>query len=333
MQKKWGLLLLVFAALFFLLHIASVMPDLIHGYRSLFRQKIGMSGTQGLIADILLSSLFSIIPYLILSYYFPKFGFWSLPICLASLPILFLFCYGMENYLAAVRLKNYFSEHLFYDLIFAALGILYYFFQYSHYQELQQKEAIIQSRQAELSFLRSQINPHFLFNSLNNIYSLVYEQSPQSLHALATLSELLRYILYDTKEKVQLQEELNYIQKYISLQRLRFGYEISVTVNIIGNIQEIFLPPLLLIPFVENAFKHGELLAQAEGIAINIIAMHQKLFFHCTNKKGSHQRDKAGGIGLQNVRRRLELLYPGKHKLQLKEDDNSFTAQLEITYV
>ena len=333
MPKKWGALILIFTLFYLLLHVASLMPELIHGYRPWYLQKLGKRGTLLLLVDLLLSSCFSLLPYFVLARYFPRWRFWCLAICMLGLPFIFLCCYGVESIFLKIRLKMYFSEHFFFDLIYAALGIAFYFFRYSHYQELQQKEAIIQGRLAELSFLRSQINPHFLFNSLNNIYSLVNEQSPQSLQALATLSELLRYILYDTKEKVCLQEELNYIHKYISLQRLRFDHEIVVTTNVVGDTEAVHLPPLLLIPFVENAFKHGALLSKSDVILINIISLHQKLLFHCTNKKGNHQKDWAGGIGLQNVRRRLELLYPGKHVLEITEDEISFTTQLEINYV
>jgi two-component system LytT family sensor kinase len=308
------------------------MPDLIHGNRYLDFQRFGQSQIRFHIADMLLSFLFSVTPYYLLFTYFSKSRFWSIIFCLCSLPIIFLFCYSLQNFSVATRLKMYFNEHFIYDLIYSALGISIYFFRYSHFQEMQQKEAIIQRRQAELSFLRSQINPHFLFNSLNNIYSLVYAQSPQSLDALATLSDLLRYIVYDNEEKVQLQKELEYISKYISLQRLRFEHEIPVSLEVSGNTSEVILAPLLLIPFVENAFKHGDLSLNSKGISINILINKEKIFFHCFNKIGLQQKDEQGGVGLQNVRRRLDLLYPGKYDLQIHEDDNYFLTNLVLSY-
>ena len=193
---------------------------------------------------------------------------------------------------------------------------------------MQQQEAIILRRQAELSFLRSQINPHFLFNSLNNIYALVYKQSAQSLEALATLSDLLRYIIYDNEDKVQLQKELEYISKYISLCTVAFEHEIPVSFDVSGNINEVSLAPLLLIPFVENAFKHGDLSVSSKGISINILVNKEKIFFHCLNKVGSQQKDEQGGIGLQNVRRRLDLLYGGKYDLQVYEENDYFLTNL-----
>lgn len=332
MQKRWAVLLLAFIAVHYLLHIASAMPELVHGSPNSFARIYGRRGADFQLIDVPVSFLFSLIPYLLLFYFFPRYRFWSVGLSLAILPVIFLMSYGIESFHSLIRLKTFFSEHLFYDIIYSSLGMAFYFFRYSHFQELQRKEVIIQSRQAELSFLRSQINPHFLFNSLNNIYALVYERSPQSLEALSALSDLLRYIIYDTDEKVDLQKELDYIDKYISLQRLRFDHKIGINMHVTGDINEVQLPPLLLIPFVENAFKHGALSSDEDGISINVMAMHHRLLFHCTNLKGSHQRDAGGGIGLQNVRRRLELLYPGKHKLQIKEDNRFYTMQLEIVY-
>jgi two-component system LytT family sensor kinase len=123
---------------------------------------------------------------------------------------------------------------------------------------LQQVQLQLQNRQTELSFLRSQVNPHFLFNNLNNIYALVYEQSSQALPAIAGLSELLRYMLYNTSETVLLSTELNYIEKYIELQQLRFERPSLISANQNCSDENSKIPPLLLIPFIENAFKHGQ---------------------------------------------------------------------------
>ncbi len=207
-----------------------------------------------------------------------------------------------------------------------------YFIRYSHYQELQQKEAVMQRKQAELLFLRSQINPHFLFNSLNNIYSLVYHRSEQSLQALSSLSDLLRYMLYDTEEKVVMQKEIDYIEKYIALQSLRFEHKVKIEIKIIGQPSSVVMAPLLLIPFVENAFKHGDLSPEGEGITLSIFANEHQMNFACLNRTGHHQKDTGGGIGLQNVRRRLDLLYPGKYDLSVEEKDNHFSVQLEINH-
>ena len=146
----------------------------------------------------------------------------------------------------------------FISSIFIIYGIVFYFIRYSYYKELQQRELLLQNRQSELSFLRSQINPHFLFNSLNNIYSLAYQQSERVLPAIAGLSDLLRYMLYDANEKVPLEKELEYIRKYIDLQRLRFEQPVKAEFIVPAIPAKFLIPPLLLIPFVENAFKHGE---------------------------------------------------------------------------
>jgi two-component system LytT family sensor kinase len=332
MKKKLGVVLLLYVVFFYLLYLISIMPDLIHGNRKLDFNHIGQSGIRIHIVDMLLSALFSIIPYVVLFNYFAKSRVWSIVLCLCSIPIIFLVSYYIQNYIEPVRLKMFFNEHFIYDIIYSALGVGFFFFRYSHFQEMQQKEAIILRRQAELSFLRSQINPHFLFNSLNNIYALVYKQSAQSLEALATLSDLLRYIIYDNEDKVQLQKELEYISKYISLQRLRFEHEIPVSFEVSGNINEVILAPLLLIPFVENAFKHGDLSVSSKGISINILVNREKIFFHCLNKIGNQQKDEQGGVGLQNVRRRLDLLYGGKYDLQVYEENDYFLTNLVLSY-
>jgi sensor histidine kinase YesM len=182
-----------------------------------------------------------------------------------------------------------------------------------------------------LSFLRSQLNPHFLFNSLNNIYSLAYRQSNQVLPAIAALSDLLRYMLYDSNEKVPLEKELAYIRKYIELQSLRFEQPILADVHVSGHIDEVMIPPLLLIPFIENAFKHGQF-NTVSGLLVNIYTNDKKLHVHCHNKKGKQEKDAGGGIGLENVKRRLSLLYPNKHILLIDDKNDFFTVNLELEY-
>jgi sensor histidine kinase YesM len=215
--------------------------------------------------------------------------------------------------------------------LYIIYGIVFYFIRYSYYKEMQQRELLLQNRQSELSFLRSQINPHFLFNSLNNIYSLAYQQSDRVLPAISGLSDLLRYMLYDANEKVPLEKELAYIRKYIDLQRLRFGQPIQADLHVAGKTDEVSIPPLLLIPFVENAFKHGDL-SNGSGLQINIYTSDQKLHVLCYNKKGSQAKDAGGGIGLENVKRRLSLLYPGKHVLAVEDKNDFFSVNLELNY-
>jgi len=170
----------------------------------------------------------------------------------------------------------------------------------------------------------------FDFNSLNNIYSLVYQGSGQALTAIAGLSDLLRYMLYDAAEKVPLETEMDYIQKYIGLQQLRFEDPVEVNMKVEGSLAGIIIAPLLLIPFVENAFKHGDL--GKGGLSIYLNSDAQKTYFHCTNRKGLQQKDPGGGIGLENVKRRLSLLYPGKHILSIDDGPVNFSINLHLTH-
>jgi LytS/YehU family sensor histidine kinase len=211
-------------------------------------------------------------------------------------------------------------------------AVIFYFIRYAYYRELQQKELQMQNRNAELMFLRSQVNPHFLFNSLNNIYSLVYANSVLALPAIAGLSDLLRYMLYHTDEKVAIEKELEYIRKYISLQKLRYDRAILADMYVNGSTEGIYIAPLVLIPFIENAFKHGDFTENNQGLVITIQIDQHKLVVFCMNKKGDQQKDNSGGIGLENVKRRLELLYPGKHTLRIDDLEDTFTVNLELTY-
>jgi two-component system, LytTR family, sensor kinase len=236
---------------------------------------------------------------------------------------------GFRNYSSDANLAYYYIDNLYFACLYSAFGVVYFFIQRDALNQLSQARLQLANKQTELSFLRSQVNPHFLFNSLNNIYSLVYHESDQSLTAIAKLSDLLRYMLYDTNEKVPLQKELDYINKYIELQQMRFEHAVPVQMKVEGSTDRASIPPLLLIPFVENAFKHGDLKSQ-QPITVDVSVDDTAIRFHSSNAVGHHQKDASGGIGLENVRRRLELLYPGKHTLQVQKTAAIFNVQLEI---
>lgn len=187
----------------------------------------------------------------------------------------------------------------------------------------------------ELSFLRSQISPHFMFNVLNNMVALARKKSDLLEPSLFKLSSLLRYMLYETDEElVPLGKEIEYLNNYIDLQMQRFGSKVAIdlTFNVQNN--DSLVAPMLLIPFVENAFKHGTGMRQKSEIKIELICIGERLDFLVSNRydeSGSEQKDKDAGIGLQNVRRRLALLYPGKHKLAIKKHDGNFSVTLQLT--
>jgi len=184
---------------------------------------------------------------------------------------------------------------------------------------------------AELALLKSQINPHFLFNSLNSIYSLAYQRSDITPEAILKLSEIMRYMLYECNDaKVDLAKELQYLQNYIDLQKIRFGEQAHIDFRITGIITNQQIVPLLLISFIENAFKHGVANNPEAPIAISITVDDGNLSFYLFNKKHLHNRDAAGGIGLNNVQRRLQLLYPNKYKLAINDAADTYTCQLSL---
>lgn len=184
---------------------------------------------------------------------------------------------------------------------------------------------------AELAFLKSQINPHFLFNSLNNIYSLAYQKAENTPYAILKLSEILRYMLYESNdEKVALQTELNYLQSFIDLQKLRFKTPTNVVLTVNGNITDQQIMPLILISFLENAFKHGTLTDEKNPIQINILLIKNKLLFTIKNKKNYYNKDEVGGIGMVNVIRRLDLTYPNQYKLSIDNKTDSYYCELYL---
>ncbi|HEY5391517.1 MAG TPA: histidine kinase [Hanamia sp.] len=196
------------------------------------------------------------------------------------------------------------------------------------------KEKETEHLKTELSLLRSQASPHFMFNVLNNMVALARKQSAELEPSLIKFSSLMRYMLYETdEEKVLLENEIEYLQSYIDLQQQRLSKKVIVTVNMCKGDRHYEIYPMLLIPFVENAFKHGTGFIQNPHIDIELKAKDNILYFNVSNTydPGLQQiKDKASGIGLANVRRRLDLLHPGNYSLTIKKENNLFKVMLQI---
>ena len=196
----------------------------------------------------------------------------------------------------------------------------------------QQKEN--ENLKTELSFLRSQVSPHFMFNVLNNMVVLARKKSEQLEPSLFKLSSLLRYMLYETDEdKVLLDKEIEYLESYIDLQLQRFGSRVTVNKNFNVPDKGLLIEPMLLIPFVENAFKHGTGLKQKGEINIDLKAYNKSLEFTVSNLYDSTMqqlKDKTSGIGLQNVRRRLDLLYKEGYTLSLDDKNGYYSVVLKL---
>ncbi|WP_121245636.1 histidine kinase [Mucilaginibacter phyllosphaerae] len=226
---------------------------------------------------------------------------------------------------------KYFSNTLIITTIFLFLSAVLKFTNDWFLNERIQRDLENQRLSAELSFLKSQINPHFLFNSLNSIYSLAYQKSDTTPEAILKLSEIMRYMLYECNDnKVDLERELQYLHNYIDLQKIRFGDNAFINFDVTGEVTSQQIVPLLLISFIENAFKHGIANDASTPIILRIKVEDGHLFFFIQNKKHTHNRDSSGGIGLANVRRRLDLLYPGKYNLDIRDEADTYTCQLSL---
>jgi sensor histidine kinase YesM len=201
--------------------------------------------------------------------------------------------------------------------------------------EREKKEMENEKLHSELAFLKSQVNPHFLFNILNNICSLARKKSDDTENAIIQLSRIMRYMLYDSKdEKVSLDKEVEYLQNYIDLQRLRISDSVKIHFEVEGNIEGKMVEPLLLIPFVENAFKHGVSYLEESNIDITLKIDKRDLHFRVVNnkiKKNDDPVQQESGIGLKNVLRRLELLYPGSHSINIEDNAAKYIVNLDIT--
>lgn len=185
----------------------------------------------------------------------------------------------------------------------------------------------------ELDFLKSQIQPHFFFNTLNNLYALTLEKSDVAPSVVLKLSDIMQYVLYEVKEpQIRLYDEIKYIQNYIDLERLRYGDKIESNTEIIGEIDDVMVPPLLFLPFIENCFKHG--VKDKDKIEVDISFENHKnkiLIFRVVNSFDQISlATSKQGIGIQNVKRRLELLFKKKYSLQTTVDNNEYAIELKI---
>lgn len=214
-------------------------------------------------------------------------------------------------------------------------------FCYRLYTDKQAGERMIEERErihlkTELEFLSSQISPHFMFNVLNTMVAMARKKSEQLEPSLIRLSQLMRYMLYDNNGAwISLENEIGYLKNYISLQLLRFGEDVKVNLHVTGDFKHFSIAPMLLIPFVENAFKHGTgtLETPVIDVLINIKKNKPSLHLMVMNRiapKGFSEQERSSGIGLENVGRRLQLLYPDKHVFSITHSATSFVVNLEI---
>ncbi len=201
--------------------------------------------------------------------------------------------------------------------------------------EKRQKELEKEKLNSELAFLKNQVSPHFFFNTLNNIYSLVEINTDDAQAAILKLSKLMRYLLYESEHgKTSLDNEISFMKHYIDLMKLRLSPKVELKVDLPENEINLEIPPLLFIPFIENAFKHGISYREKSFIHISMTVERNKMKFVCVNSLGQqtekNEDENHSGIGLENVRKRLNLIFPEKHNLEIEKTNLDFRVSLEI---
>ncbi|HQW43783.1 MAG: histidine kinase [Chitinophagaceae bacterium] len=227
------------------------------------------------------------------------------------------------------RIYDNIIPHFFLVTAGAAIKLMF------DYGALQKRmgETAKEKAEAELNFLKSQINPHFVFNSLNAIYFLINKDNADARGALHKFSEMLRYQLYEVNDdKIPIEKEIHYLKDYVDLQQLRKDENYSVQFNCAPDVKGFSIEPLLLVPFVENAFKHiSHHNNNTNYVRVDMFLANKIFIFSVVNSKEQQPTTEShGGIGMVNVSRRLELLYPGKHELKIDDTENTFTVQLNL---
>lgn len=296
-------------------------------------------------ASFLVFLLDNVITYLLFYFLYPNKGiivtvslylFVSIPTMIGLRflieEVILFYITGHHNYnMKTLTFRYYVLDNLYYIIYYNFVAIAFFGVQYERFKKFKEKELKLQARNAELSFLKSQINPHFLFNNLNTIYTLVYQHSSNALPAISKLSDLLRYMLYQKDESVPLLKEIEYLHNFIDLQLMRYDYipekEIYIQAGIDPSLKII---PLSLIPFVENAFKHGNLKDPHHPLTISLEVNRDMLIFKVGNQKSTNKKDATGGIGLENIKKRLELLNPEKYNLLIDETSTHFYIELKL---
>lgn len=214
----------------------------------------------------------------------------------------------------------------------AGYGSMIVLFKYWVKKQKEYLSAEKEKVNAELQLLKAQVHPHFLFNTLNNIYSFSLENSNKTSQMILKLSSLLSYMLYDCKSaEVSLEKEIEIMKNYIDLEKERYGNRLDISINVEGDMKDKYIAPLLLLPFLENAFKHGTS-EQLEKAWLSMEIYTNRNLFRCkiVNSKNENQLRSKNGIGIENVKKRLAFIYPDSHELKLNDEGNFFVVSLLI---
>lgn len=291
---------------------------------------------------------YMVIVYCNLLYLIPRLMARSVPsylimmvvMCAVITPIqvlaLYIKFYGKIDFQQALLEQQ--GSLLFGNISMALLStVLRVIMDWWRYQQ-EKQELITRTMQSELRFLKSQINPHFLFNTLNNLYALTLKKSDQAPEIVLKLSEIMRYMLYECNEKqVLLSKEIHYMNNYLDLERLRQPKDAAITFETYGRVSEQLVAPLIFVPFVENSFKHGlnHHISGGGFVHIRLSVSGDDLEFEIENSKMEHlpqmAHPRSGGIGLVNVRQRLNMLYPEAYNLTVKDEPGRYTVTLQLS--
>jgi len=286
--------------------------------------------------------VFWLVPTFFIKHKKLKFWFYSLLLLFSItflesyLDIQVMHRFGIMNDQISVVLIgiSLYIQNLFFHILYSAFGFLYRFlFAYRNAERVKQ-ELLKETHQTELKYLKAQLNPHFLFNGINSVYHLIGSNNNLAKDTLLQFSGLLRYQLYESNEAfINLEKELDYVSQYIRLEAIRKGDDISLKYSIDFENASLKIAPLLLTPFVENAFKHISHHDRVEKNSIHIEITEQQKKVHLLVKNSTDktlQQTSFGGVGLNNVKRRLALIYTEKHTLQITEDNNFYQVNLTI---
>jgi len=230
-------------------------------------------------------------------------------------------------------ISSYIFEVITASVLFAILGALSKLSLIWYSNKLKQMETEKQNMYNELVMLRAQVNPHFLFNTLNNIKSLITSHPPKAEQSIEKLNNIMNYMLCEASmDSVPLASEIGYINNYLDLQKIRYSTPGFIDFSISGEFTGIKLPPLIFMPFIENAFKHGDKMKPDPGIVIRLAVERSRIFFEITNfiKEGNEAGSRSGGFGLPNIRRRLDLLFEGRYSLDIETINNQFSVKLNL---
>lgn len=241
--------------------------------------------------------------------------------------------WGYRNYYGSPPIWFYAYDNLYYAFPSVVLSTIMWVLLHNIRLMEENAQMKVQQASAEIKFLKAQVNPHFIFNTLNNIYALVFNRSRAALPAIEALAGMMRFTTYDAgAETVHLTEEVQYIENLIALEQLR--HEVPLNLQFKKSIanEQLLIPPFTISPFIENALKHGILDKETSPVIIALDATVSRLTLVVTNKISTRHKDAAGGVGLENIKRRLNFYYPNGHQLQCETTGDQYKVYLRINF-